>query len=77
MIWREVVLVLCIIHNDVVFANTEYDNKRLLDDTFSAVEGLLKFFSSDYSSINVDGLFGLRIGQGNIGADDGISENVW
>ncbi|XP_071180853.1 UPF0764 protein C16orf89 homolog [Mytilus edulis] len=38
----------------------------LLKETLSTVDRALTFFSSDYSSINVDGLFGLRIGQGQL-----------
>ena len=36
----------------------------VIENTISAVENALRFFSEDYSSINVDGLFGLRLGQG-------------
>ena len=35
-----------------------------IGDVFKAIENGVKFFSEDYSSINVDGLFGLRLGQG-------------
>ena len=35
-----------------------------IGDVFKVIESGLKFFSEDYSSINVDGLFGLRLGQG-------------
>lgn len=38
--------------------------EKLLPRVIDAVDRAIKFFSSDYSSINVDGLFGLRIGQG-------------
>ena len=37
---------------------------KLLQKTMDAVELGLSFFSQDYSSINVDGLFGMRVGQG-------------
>ncbi|XP_067681984.1 UPF0764 protein C16orf89 homolog [Haliotis asinina] len=40
--------------------------ESLLPRVIDAVDRAIKFFSSDYSSINVDGLFGLRIGQGQI-----------
>ncbi|XP_071093858.1 UPF0764 protein C16orf89 homolog [Haliotis cracherodii] len=40
--------------------------EKLLPRVIDAVDRAIKFFSSDYSSINVDGLFGLRIGQGQI-----------
>jgi len=36
----------------------------LLAKVLGTVEKTLNFFAEDYSSINVDGLFGLRIGQG-------------
>ena len=35
-----------------------------IGEVLKVVESGLKFFSEDYSSINVDGLFGLRLGQG-------------
>ncbi len=38
--------------------------ENLLPRVLDAVDRAIKFFSSDYSKINVDGLFGLRIGQG-------------
>lgn len=36
----------------------------LLDRVLDNLEKQSKFFSSDYSDINVDGLFGLRMAQG-------------
>lgn len=36
----------------------------LLAQVIETVEKTLDFFAEDYSAINVDGLFGLRIGQG-------------
>lgn len=36
----------------------------LLAEVIETVEKTLEFFAEDYSAINVDGLFGLRIGQG-------------
>lgn len=36
----------------------------VLKEVLHAVEKGLEFFSDDYSAINVDGLFGLRLGQG-------------
>lgn len=36
-----------------------------IEDVMEDIESGLKFFNEDYSSINVDGLFGLRLGQGN------------
>ena len=40
------------------------DEQQLLGRLVEAVERGLAFFSQDYSSINVDGLFGMRVGQG-------------
>lgn len=41
-------------------------SKTLLSHVISAVEKVLGFFNKDYSDINVDGLFGLRLGQGQL-----------
>ena len=38
---------------------------NVLFEVLHSVEKALEFFSDDYSAINVDGLFGLRLGQGN------------
>lgn len=42
------------------------EDAGLLDKVLDAVKLGLGFFAQDYSSINVDGLFGLRLGQGQI-----------
>ncbi|KAK3085139.1 hypothetical protein FSP39_024974 [Pinctada imbricata] len=42
------------------------DRDELLQNVLQVVSKGLQFFSSDYSDINVDGLFGLRLGQGQI-----------
>ncbi|OWF40274.1 UPF0764 protein C16orf89 homolog [Mizuhopecten yessoensis] len=41
-------------------------DQSLFERSLDATEGLLEFFSADYSSINVDGLFGLRVGEGQL-----------
>ncbi|KAJ8312684.1 hypothetical protein KUTeg_010057, partial [Tegillarca granosa] len=41
-------------------------NPPLIDDIITSVDKILHFFSEDYSDINVDGLFGLRLGQGQL-----------
>ena len=46
------------------FGKNVYVDVTVIENTISAVENALRFFSEDYSSINVDGLFGLRLGQG-------------
>ncbi|XP_076452210.1 UPF0764 protein C16orf89-like [Babylonia areolata] len=40
--------------------------RKMLEDMVAAVERTLAFFSEDYASINVDGLFGIRVAQGQI-----------
>lgn len=50
----------------VVFSLPASNSQKLLSETISILERALLFFSSDYSSINVDGLFGLRLGQGQL-----------
>lgn len=40
--------------------------QELLEKTVAAVELGLSFFSQDYSAINLDGLFGMRLGQGQV-----------
>jgi len=42
------------------------DNSQMMVKMMAAVESGIKFFSQDYSAVNVDGLFGLRLGQGQI-----------
>ena len=49
-----------------VFGATERPSKAALEDVLKAIEKGVNFFSEDYSSINVDGLFGLRLGQGKL-----------
>lgn len=49
-----------------VFGATERPSKAALEDVLKAIEKGVNFFSEDYSSINVDGLFGLRLGQGQL-----------
>jgi hypothetical protein len=51
----------------VVLSLPATNTRNLLSDTISTLDKALTFFSSDYSSINVDGLFGLRLGQGKNG----------
>jgi len=41
-------------------------NTHLLDDVMTGLENVVNFFSEDYSSVNVDGLYGLRITQGTL-----------
>ncbi|GFR64067.1 hypothetical protein ElyMa_003622100 [Elysia marginata] len=42
-----------------------HDNKvNLLQDVLFALEKVLDFFVSDFSAINVDGLFGIRLAEG-------------
>ena len=50
----------------VVLTLPATNTRNLLSDTISTLDKALTFFSSDYSSINVDGLFGLRLGQGQL-----------
>ncbi|KAK7089017.1 hypothetical protein V1264_025052 [Littorina saxatilis] len=42
---------------------TKDEDEQLLERMTDAVERGLRFFAQDYSSINVDGLFGMRVGQ--------------
>lgn len=58
-----VVLLLFAFWGDVASVPSDSD-ARLLSRVIEAVQKGLEFFSEDYSDINVDGLFGLRIGQG-------------
>ncbi|XP_025091335.1 UPF0764 protein C16orf89 homolog [Pomacea canaliculata] len=60
-----VVLLLFAFWGDVASVPSDSD-ARLLSRVIEAVQKGLEFFSEDYSDINVDGLFGLRIGQGQI-----------
>ncbi|KAK3581739.1 hypothetical protein CHS0354_000124 [Potamilus streckersoni] len=39
---------------------------QLVQNVYLALEKMLNFFGQDYSSINLDGLFGLRLGQGQL-----------
>ncbi|XP_060076294.1 UPF0764 protein C16orf89 homolog [Ylistrum balloti] len=48
----------------LVPATPSTGDRSLLKWSLDVTEGLLDFFSADYSSINVDGLFGLRVGEG-------------
>ena len=45
----------------------QYDKVELLQDTLFAFDKALNFFVSDYSAINVDGLFGIRLAEGELG----------
>ncbi|XP_064613466.1 UPF0764 protein C16orf89 homolog [Liolophura sinensis] len=45
---------------------SEASTQELLESVFVAIEKLSAFFKSDYSQVNVDGLFGLRLGQGQL-----------
>lgn len=38
----------------------------LLISTLNALHGLLQFYAADFDELNVDGLFGLRIIEGNL-----------
>ncbi|KAL3857481.1 hypothetical protein ACJMK2_012149 [Sinanodonta woodiana] len=43
------------------------ENRKLLaQKVYLTLDKMLDFFSEDYSSINLDGLYGLRLGQGQI-----------
>ena len=55
------VVVACV---PTVCGQTRRGDDKLLEKTIRGVELGLSFFSQDYSSINVDGLFGMRVGQG-------------
>ena len=55
------VLAGCVTKPSTVSADS---NTHLLDDVMTGLENVVNFFSEDYSSVNVDGLFGLRITQG-------------
>ena len=55
------VVVACV---PTVWGRARRGDDKLLKKTIRGVELGLSFFSQDYSSINVDGLFGLRVGQG-------------
>ncbi|XP_041348010.1 UPF0764 protein C16orf89 homolog [Gigantopelta aegis] len=47
-------------------SSTPQRKTELLNKLLSAVEKAADFFSSDYANINADGIFGLRIGQGQL-----------
>ncbi|XP_069134715.1 UPF0764 protein C16orf89 homolog [Argopecten irradians] len=62
-----VVLIFCLnVFVPLVISAPPTDDHSLLQRSLEATEGLLDFFSEDYSSINVDGLFGLRVGEGQL-----------
>lgn len=39
-------------------------SKDLTEDVISSLNRILEFFKRDYRSINLDGIFGLRVAQG-------------
>lgn len=39
-------------------------SKDLTEDVISSLNRVLEFFKRDYRSINLDGIFGLRVAQG-------------
>lgn len=43
-----------------------HEKVRLLQDVLFATEKVLDFFAEDFSDINVDGLFGIRLAEGSI-----------
>ncbi|KAL5015899.1 hypothetical protein ScPMuIL_005488 [Solemya velum] len=60
--------VLAVFLGCVTFSGTENvgNGTILLPRVLNTIEKLGSFFGSDYSSINVDGLFGLRVAQGQV-----------
>lgn len=61
---RALVIALCGLGASGLVVNS---GNGLLDRVLDNLEKQSKFFSSDYSDINVDGLFGLRMAQGACG----------
>ena len=46
----------------ITFAS--HTSEKLIPKLLNAVEKAVDFFQDDYEDINVDGLFGLQLGQG-------------
>lgn len=57
-------LVLFVVLNVVGIHAVPPTENILLAKVLHTVEKTLDFFTEDYAAINVDGLFGLRVGQG-------------
>lgn len=50
-------------------------NNAMTEEVISALDRVLDFYERDYKSINLDGIFGLRVAQGELNIDQ-ISD-IW